>query len=54
MYGAQLLAVYLDAAIPELRRDGACVAAGGGGDVLFLALVPTGYRRDLRILFATA
>lgn len=48
------LAARLDAAITALRRAGARVVAGGGGAVLFVAVVPTGYRRDLRALFATA
>ena len=52
--GRAALAVRLDAAITRLRRDGARVVAGAGGAVAFVAVVPKGYRRDLRTLFAIA
>ncbi|MGG5818739.1 hypothetical protein [Falsiroseomonas sp. HW251] len=46
------LAKHLDGAIADLRRVGARVVAGSAGDVLFVAVIPIGDRRDLRAMFA--
>jgi negative regulator of sigma E activity len=47
------LAAQLDAAIADLRRVRARVVAGMGGAILFVAVVPIGSRRDLRLMFAS-
>jgi hypothetical protein len=52
--GKARLARNLDMTIGALRRAGATVRAGAGGGVLFVAVVPIGYRRDLRALFAAS
>jgi hypothetical protein len=46
------LARSVDEAMADLRRVRARVVAGLGGAILFVAVVPSGYRRDLRFLFA--
>lgn len=40
-------------AVADLRRVGATVVAGIGGQILFVAVVPFGDRRDLRLMFAS-
>ena len=46
------LAGQLDLLIAELRRHGFRVVAGIAGTVLYVAVLPRGYRRDVRALFA--
>ncbi len=46
------LAAQVDAALADLRRVRAKVLAGTGGAILFVAVVPAGARRDLRLMFA--
>jgi hypothetical protein len=46
------LAAQVDDAIADLRHVRARVVAGSGGTVLFVAVLPTGLRRDARHLFA--
>ena len=48
------LAGYVDAAIADLRKVRARVVAGAGGGILFVAVVPIGDRRDLRVMFAVS
>jgi hypothetical protein len=44
----------VDGAIGALRNAGARVVAGAAGAILFVAVLPRGYRRDTRMLFAVA
>jgi hypothetical protein len=44
----------VDGAISELRATGARVVAGTAGAILYVAVLPKGYRRDARVLFATS
>lgn len=48
------LARTMQLAIAELRRVGARVVAGEAGRILFVAVLPVGYSRDPRMLFARA
>jgi hypothetical protein len=47
-----ILARQADDAIAALRIAGAKVLASGAGAVLYVAVVPRGWRRDLRPLFS--
>jgi hypothetical protein len=49
----QSLAGQVDAALADLRRVRAKVAAGTGGGIMFVAVLPVGDRRDLRVMFAS-
>ena len=46
------LAEQVDAWIADLKIAGAKVLAGTAGAILYVAVVPRGWRRDLRGLFA--
>src|SRR5690349_18654011 len=46
-----VLAKQADEAITELKQVGVKVLAGGAGRILYVAVVPRGWRRDLRLLF---
>ena len=46
------LAGQLDLLIAELRRHGFRVVAGAAGTILYVAVLPRGYRQDVRALFA--
>jgi hypothetical protein len=46
------LAEQADEAIVELKHAGAKVLAGSAGGILYVAVVPHRWRRDLRLLFA--
>jgi hypothetical protein len=47
-----VLAAQVDGAIAHLRRLRVRVIAGLGGGILFVAVVPARWRRDLRLMFA--
>jgi proline dehydrogenase len=46
------LAGQVDSLIAALRGVGARVVAGAAGIILYVAVLPRGYRRDARLLFA--
>lgn len=46
------LACHVDAAIADLGAVGARVAAGAGGGIVYVAVLPRGRRCDPRFLFA--
>jgi hypothetical protein len=46
------LAGQLGQLIAELRRHGFRVVAGAAGAILYVVVLPRGYRRDVRALFA--
>jgi hypothetical protein len=46
------LAEQLDGLINSLRKFGVKVIAAAAGPSLYVAILPTGYRRDVRLLFA--
>jgi hypothetical protein len=48
------LAGQLDRLITELRRHGFRVVAGAAGTILYVAVLPHGYRQDVRALFAAS
>jgi hypothetical protein len=48
------LAAQLDLLIAELRRHGLRVVAGAAGTILYVAVLPRGYRQDVRALFAAS
>jgi hypothetical protein len=48
------LAAQLDLLVAELRRHGFRVVAGAAGAILYVAVLPRGYRQDVRTLFATS
>ena len=48
------LAGQLDLLIAEIRRHGFRVVAGVAGTVLYVAVLPRGYRQDVRALFAAS
>jgi phosphoserine phosphatase len=48
------LAAQLDLLIAELRRHGFRVVAGASGAIFYVAVLPRGYRQDVRRLFAAS
>jgi hypothetical protein len=48
------LAGQLDLLMAELRRHGFRVVAGAAGTILYVAVLPRGYRQDVRALFAAS
>jgi hypothetical protein len=48
------LAEQLDLLMAELRRHGFRVVGGTAGTILYVAVLPHGYRRDVRALFAAS
>jgi phosphoserine phosphatase len=46
------LAEQLDGLITSLRDSGAKVVAAAAGPILYVAVLPKGYRRDVRLLVA--
>jgi hypothetical protein len=50
----EALGLQLDLAITELQHVGARVIAGAAGTILYVAVLPKGYRRDARLVFAAS
>jgi hypothetical protein len=48
------LAAQFDQLIAELRRHGFRAVAGAAGTILYVAMLPSGYRQDVRALFAAS
>jgi hypothetical protein len=48
------LAMQVDASLAGLHQAGGRVIAGAAGAILYVAILPKGYRRDTRVLFAVA
>jgi hypothetical protein len=48
------LAEQLDVLIAELQRHGFGVVAGAAATILYVAVLPRGYRQDVRALFAAS
>ncbi|MFL5333772.1 MAG: hypothetical protein ACJ8H8_11465 [Geminicoccaceae bacterium] len=48
------LAEQLDLLIAALRRHGVRVVAAAAGPILYVAVLPRGYRRDASLLFAAS